>query len=230
MPVLTRIPEGWFWMGSDDHKKWERPRHRVWIAAFEIARTTVTRREYEHFVRETGHPLPRGWGDENLSLPQQPVVGVSWFDATDYCNWLSELLGQSYRLPTEAEWEKACRGNEEDGLYSWGNTPPGEFEYFQGDWVGPRSVGEWRPNSFGLWNIGDNVHEWCQDWYSADYYTVSVTRNPAGPVKGTRRVSRGGSWRHQIRASRITQRSSIPPRYRYTDYGFRLVRSAELFA
>ena len=225
MPVITRIPEGWFWMGSDDYHPSEAPRHRVWVESFEIARTTVTRRDYGEFLAATGHELPKGWDDENFSLPEQPVVGASWFDAVVYCEWLSGLMGKTYRLPTEAEWEKTCRGSEQDGLYYWGNEPPETLDYFQGGWKGPRPVAEWRPNSYGIWNMGDNVHEWCQDWYSADYYKVSLTRNPPGPVKGTRRVSRGGSWRHEIKASRITQRSSIPPSYRYTDYGFRVAGS-----
>ena len=225
MPAMTRIPEGWFWMGSDDYHPSEAPRHRVRVDSFEIARTTVTRRNYGQFLAATDHEPPKGWDDQNFSLPEQPVVGASWFDAVVYCEWLSELMGKTYRLPTEAEWERACRGPEEGGLYYWGNEPPETLDYFQGGWDGPRPVAEWRPNYYGLWNMGDNVHEWCQDWYSADYYAVSLTRNPSGPVKGTRRVSRGGSWRHEIKASRITQRSSIPPSYRYTDYGFRVAGS-----
>ncbi len=227
MPVTTRIPEGWFWMGSDDYHQSEAPRHRVWLDSFELARTTVTHRDYAQFLAATDHEPPKGWGDENFSLPEQPVVGASWFDAVVYCEWLSDLMGRTYRLPTEAEWEKACRGSEEGGLYYWGNEPPETLDYFQGNWDGPRSVAEWRPNNYGLWNMGDNVHEWCQDWYSADYYAISLGHNPTGPVKGTRRVSRGGSWRHEIKASRITQRSSIPPSYRYTDYGFRVAASVE---
>jgi len=222
MPVTTRIAEGWFWMGSDDYHSSEAPRHRVWVDSFEIARTTVTRRDYGQFLVATHHEPPRGWYEEKFSFPEQPVVGTSWFDAVVYCEWLSSLMGKTYRLPTEAEWEKASRGSEEGGLYYWGNDSPEMFDYFQGVWDGPRSVAEWRPNSCGLWNMGDNVHEWCQDWYSPEYYAVSLTRNPTGPLEGTRRVSRGGSWRHDRKASRITQRSSIPPSYRYTDYGFRV--------
>ncbi len=209
-------------MGSDDHNPSEEPRHRVWVAAFGIARTTVTRREYARFLDETGHGQPKGWDEEAFGVPEQPVVGVNWFDARRYCEWISGGEEPSFRLPTEAEWEKACRGSEQDGPYAWGAQPPAEIAYFEGDWTGPRPVAEWRPNSSGLWNMGDNVHEWCADWYSADYYTVSVGRSPSGPRSGTRRASRGGSWRHQVRATRITQRSSLPPEYRYTDYGFRL--------
>ena len=81
-------------------------------------------------------------------------------------------------------------------------------------------------NGYGLFNMGDNVHEWCLDWYGENYYPVSPEINPLGPENGTRRVSRGGSWRHQIKASRAAHRSSLPPSYRYTDYGFRLVKES----
>jgi formylglycine-generating enzyme required for sulfatase activity len=221
---FVAIPEGYFWMGSTNHYQWESPRHEVWLDRFEIARTAVTRLEYFTFLNDSNHPHPAGWDDPVFSDPQQPVVGVNWFDATSYCEWLSAKDRAAYRLPSEAEWEKACRGGVDDVDYSWGNDPPETFEYFNGAWVGPRPVGIWQANGYGLFNIGDNVHEWCLDWYGETYYSVSPKRNPTGPEEGTRRVSRGGSWRHQIKASRAAHRSSLPPRYRYTDYGFRIVR------
>src|SRR5438034_4283019 len=128
-------------------------------------------------------------------------------------------------MPTEDQREKACRGGIEDADYAWGNEPPNQVKYFQGEWTGPKRVGEWHANGYGLFNIGDNVHEWCMDWYAENYYAVSPNKNPAGPQTGTRRVSRGGSWRHQIKASRAAHRSSLPPEYQYTDYGFRIVSS-----
>ena len=87
---------------------------------------------------------------------------------------------------------------------------------------GPEPVGGHRPNQYGLYDICENVHEWCSDWYGVDYYSVSPSRNPRGPAAGSRRVSRGGSWRHQIKISRCAARSSIPPAFRYADYGFRI--------
>src|SRR5262245_16625120 len=104
------IPKGWFWMGSQNHYKWESPRHRVWLDAFAIATTAVTRREYARFLADTGYAPPVGWNHSSFNCPEQPVVGVNWFAALAYCEWLSRLDGQAYRLPTEAEWEKACRG------------------------------------------------------------------------------------------------------------------------
>jgi len=224
--ALIRIPPGWFWMGSEDHYGWERPKHRVFVDAFDIAATTVTRGEYARFLLDTARGQPRGWADSAFANPDQPVVGVSWFDAVAYCEWLSHLTGQHYRLPTEAEWEKGCRGGQDDVDYAWGDEPPDDFEYFRRLWHGPRPVAQWRANGYGLFNMGDNVHEWCLDWYAADYYSASPSHNPSGPPSGVRRVSRGGSWRHKVKASRAAHRSSLPPEYRYTAYGFRVVRPA----
>jgi formylglycine-generating enzyme required for sulfatase activity len=221
--MFVQIPEGPFWMGGSAFE-WERPLHEVWVDRFEMAATAVTRREYLAFLSATDHIEPAGWNHPAFSDPDMPVVGVNWFDAVEYCDWLSEISGERHRLPTEAEWEKACRGGLHLREYSWGDEKPDAIEYFGGEWTAPRPVGRWQPNGYGLMNIGDNVHEWCLDWYAAGYYQTSAERNPTGPETGTRRVSRGGSWRHQIKASRAAHRSSLPPGYRYTDYGFRIVR------
>lgn len=213
-------------MGSENRYRWESPRHRVWLDAFEIARTPVTRRDYARFLAATEHAEPAGWRDPAFQDDEQPVTGVSWFAALSYCEWLSRESGESYRLPTEGEWEKACRGGLDGAEYAWGNEPPSSFEYFSSPWNAPRPVAEWRPNGYGLFNMGDNVHEWCVDWYSENYYASSPDRNPAGPPEGTRRVSRGGSWRHQIKASRAAHRSSLPPHFAYSDYGLRIVRNS----
>jgi formylglycine-generating enzyme required for sulfatase activity len=125
-------------------------------------------------------------------------------------------------LPTEAEWEKACRGGNADAEHAWGDDSPESFEYFQGEWTGPKAVAAWRPNGFGLFNMGDNVHEWCSDWFDPGYYAISPADNPRGPDHGKRRSSRGGAWRHHIKFARCAARSSIPPEFRYADYGFRI--------
>lgn len=220
---MIEIPSAWFWMGSEGRFEWESPRHRVFVDAFRMAATTVTRHEYTAFLQDTGHPEPKGWRDPLLCDPEQPAVGISWFEAVAYCNWLSRQSGTNYRLPSEAEWEFACRGGLADAEFTWGNDPPESFDYFVSSWPAPRKAGEWRANGFGLFNMGENVHEWCQDWYSPNYYSRSPDHNPTGPEEGTRRVSRGGSWRHQVKASRAAHRSSLPPAFQYTDYGFRLV-------
>lgn len=222
--VFVRIPGGWFEMGSEDGAEDERPVHRVWVDAFELAVYPVTRREYEVFLRETGHEKPREW-ERFGDAPDLPVVGVSWFDCQAYCEWRA-ANGSAVRLPTEAEWERAARGGVDGGRYPWGDEipswiPNGGRGPLDGPW--PVTVGE--ANPYGLYGIGANIHEWCADWYAAGYYAVSPERNPRGPENGVRRASRGGAWRHAITISRCAARSRIDPSFRYTDYGFRVARS-----
>jgi formylglycine-generating enzyme len=222
-PQMVRIPEGWFLMGSEKGQDNERPVHRVWVDAFEFAATQVSRAEYSKFLAATGHREPPHWDDPNFSQQEQPVVAVSWFDAVAYCEWLSQITLRQFHLPTEAEWERAARGGIEQQMYPWGNDPPETLANYSARWkTGPEPVGRAEQNAFGLFDIGANVHEWCSDWFDASYYSVSEERNPQGPAKGTRRASRGGSWRHYTKVSRCAARSSIPPEFQYADYGFRV--------
>jgi len=225
-PPMVRIPEGWFLMGSDAGQDNERPVHRVWVDAFDLAAFQVTNADYARFLSPTGHRQPLHWHDPLFNAPAQPVVAVSWFDAVAYCEWLSARTARRYRLPTEAEWERAARGGVEGLAYPWGDASPekGLPDYAQRWRTGPEPVGLYPPSAFGLFNFGDNVHEWCADWFAAGYYSVSPDRNPPGPTDSVRRSSRGGSWRHHIKASRCAARSSIPPEFQYADYGFRLAR------
>ena len=221
---LVRIDAGWFTMGSEDGAENERPRHRVWVDAFDLAPCQVTNAEYGDFLRDSGHPPPSTWRDPAFNDPRQPVVGVSWLDAVRYCEWLSGVTGRNFRLPTEAEWERAARGGVEGLRYPWGDDPRPEDAT---RWLaGPEPVGGGAPNAFGLHDLCENVHEWCGDWYAAGYYASSPERNPRGPESGTRRVSRGGSWRHRVKVSRCAARSSLPPEFRYADYGFRIACDA----
>lgn len=225
---MRRIPEGWLSMGYSGGRDDEKPVHRVWVDAFELAANQTTNEEYARFLESTQHQNPPFWDDPNFHHPQQPVVGVSWFEAVAYCEWVSGASGRRYRLPTEAEWERAARGDAEDLLYPWGNCEPEQVPNYLQRWkTGPEPVGLFSPNSYGLFNLGDNVHEWCSDWYEANYYVVSPERNPLGPSAGTRRASRGGSWRHHIKVTRTAARSSIPPEFKYADYGFRVARTGE---
>lgn len=225
-PEMVLIPEGDFLMGSEAGADTERPTHRAWIDCFAISRCATTNRLYRIFVENTSRALPLGSDDPRFNDPDQPVTSVSWFDAVDYCAWLADVTGKPYRLPTEAEWERAARGDIEGKLYTWGDEPPHEQPCYSELWLtGPERVGQRPPNGFGLYDISENVHEWCSDWYDERYYSVSPDRNPRGPESGTRRSSRGGSWRHQIKIARVSARSSIPPQYRYSDYGFRCAMS-----
>ena len=243
-PEMACIPEGWFWMGCETGRDDEKPVHRVWVNAFALAVTQVTNGEYACFLaaaklgmenapgRDTWRftiqekerkPL---WNDANFNHPKMPVVAVSWHEAAAYCDWLSLASGKHYRLPTEAEWERAARGGAESLLYPWGNAAPETLPDYARRWkTGPEPVALYAPNAYGLYNMGDNVHEWCADWYDDGYYRQSPERNPQGPKSGNRRASRGGSWRHHIKVSRTAARSSIPPEFQYADYGFRVARS-----
>ncbi len=222
-PTLIQIPAGWFPMGSNSGQDCERPVHRVWVDAFQLAATQVTNAEYGRFLLATGATPPPFWSDAHFNDPQQPVAGPSWHEAVRYCEWLSSQSGRSYRLPTEAEWECAARGGLEQKQFPWGDDPPQSLPDYATRWQsGPEPVARYAPNGFGLYDIGDNVHEWCSDWYDPNYYAVSPERNPRGPETGQRKASRGGSWRHHIKVARCSARSSIPPEFQYADYGFRI--------
>lgn len=224
IPEMIVIPEGCFFMGSESGPENEMPRHRVWLDAFGIGKLPVTNREYRIFVEETESSLPPFWSDAMFSDPEQPAVGVNWDDATAYCQWLRQTTGQEFRLPTEAEWERAARGNRENALYPWGDESPSErpFAGYDPKRGGPARVGTNPPNDFGLYDLSEGVHEWCSDYYDAQYYRYSPEKNPRGPSSGQRRSSRGGSWRHRIKFSRCAARSSLPPSFKYADYGFRV--------
>jgi formylglycine-generating enzyme required for sulfatase activity len=221
--VFAAIPDGWFRMGSDAGAGEERPSHRVWLQAFELAVYPVTCRAYALFLQATDHEPPRDWALFS-TVAERPVVGVSWFDCEAYCRWRTSV-GLPVRLPTEAEWERAARGDVDGQLYPWGDTIPGWIPKggrgpLEAPW--PVTLGE--PNPYGLFGIAANVHEWCADWFSPDYYRASPTHQPAGPEHGVRRASRGGSWRHAVTLSRCAARSRLDPAFRYTDYGFRVAR------
>jgi formylglycine-generating enzyme required for sulfatase activity len=216
-------------MGCEQGRDEEKPARRVWVDGFEMAVYQTRNRDFACFLEATGRPAPPQWGEASFADPDQPVVSVSWFEAIAYCEWLTALFGRPYRLPTEAEWERVARGGVEGALYTWGDEPPLSRPDYPRRWggivSGPRRVGEEPPNAFGIFDLGENVHEWCADWYSKDFYPVSPERNPAGPASGERRASRGGSWRHHIKVSRCAARASIPPSFQYADYGFRVARN-----
>jgi formylglycine-generating enzyme required for sulfatase activity len=218
---LVEIAAGWFWMGWDRGLPDESPRHRVWMDDFAIARGPVTNRDYAPFLDATGSAPPPWWKAARFDDPAQPVVGVSWPEAKRFCEWLCEERRGRYRLPTEAEWEKAARGGLDDARFPWGDDRPeaGTFE-------APPVATATPANRFGLVGISGVCHEWCLDWEAGDYYSVSPERNPPGPVSGTRRISRGGAWRHQDPWSPVAHRSSLPPHLQYSDYGFRVVRTS----
>ncbi len=230
-PDMVVIPAGEFLMGCETGAANERPTHRVWVDRIALGRLAVTNHQYRIFLEETGREAPPDFGHARSDplfdqWADKPVTSVSWFDAAAYCAWLREGTGKHYRLPTEAEWERAARGGLEAKLYTWGDEPPQTQPHYLELWGnGPERCGKRPPNGFGLYDISENIHEWLADWYYAGYYSVSPLRNPQGPPMGIRRSSRGGSWRHQIKIARVAARSSIPPGYQYSDYGFRCALS-----
>ena len=172
----------------------EAPKHRVKITRpFCLGLCEVTQGEYE---RVMGSNPSRYKGD-----PNRPVEMVSWQDAVEFCRTLSELpkekgAGAVYRLPTEAEWEYACRAGTET-RYSFGDDAAllGQHAWWNRNSQGrTQPVGRLKPNAFGLLDMHGNAWEWCADWSGADYYAKSATDDPTGPDSGVGRVLRGGSW------------------------------------
>ena len=226
---LIALPGGTFIMGADDQRRDERPAHSVTLAPFRAAERPVTNAQYAEYVEHAKASPPPFWSQEGFQIPDAPVVGVSWHDALAYCEWLSGQVGVRFRLPTEAEREHAARGGLSEADWPAAST----------DWPDEAArasiAGAEHPhvpldvcrNGFGLYCMADNVHEWCSDWYDRNYYAVSPGKSPQGPSTGTKRASRGGSWRHRIKFTRVSARSSLSSNYRYNDYGFRVYADAE---
>jgi len=223
-PDMVLISGGSFLMGSATGQEDESPPHHVQISPFQISKYAVSNRCYALFIAATGTAPPPFWDMPSFDDPDQPAVGVNWFEAMAYCKWLADRLGMAFRLPTEAEREFACRAGTSTA-YPWGDLPDDAARLSSGygrRWeTGPEVVGG-PPNGFGLCNMADNVHEWCSDWYGKEYYRTSELLDPRGPESGKRRASRGGSWRHKVKVTRCSARSALDPVFRYADYGFRI--------
>lgn len=226
VPATVEIPAGSFYMGSMEETECgdEMPVHQVILThAFRMGVTEVTNAQYEAF-RPEHHALR---GKNNVSTEDDDaVVNVNYQDALDYCAWLSQKTGKHYRLPTEAEWEYACRA----GTYT---------KYFTGDGL-PGSmcrnqtiardfkavslkVGQTTPNAFGLYDMHGNVEEWCADWYAP--YTAATQTDPAGPAEGEFRVTRGGSHHTPTDYLRSAKRLAMIPEDKHSQTGFRIVES-----
>ena len=223
---LVLIPAGELMMGSDESDESayhdEKPQHRVEITEpFYLGASEVTQEQYQ---RVMGKDPSRFEGD-----PQRPVETVSWEDAVEFCWRLSEREGNTYRLPTEAEWEYAARAG------STTNWCFGDSESQLGDyaWYGENSgrtthpVARKKPNAWGLYDMHGNVWEWCRDWFDSDYYGNSPGNDPMGPSSGTDRVLRGGSWDSSARRCRSALRNYASPASVYLHLGFRVFRVAK---
>jgi formylglycine-generating enzyme required for sulfatase activity len=211
---FVRVEAGTFLMGWQAGHPGERPVHEVWLDAFLIARTPVTNAEYARFLDAVDAAPPPFWHRPGFTSERQPVVGLSWDEATSFAAWAGA------RLPTEAEWEKAARGDLRGARFPWGDRSP------ETRFTAPPEVGSTPANPLGLTDLSGVCHEWCADWYGETFYATSPPMNPRGPAAGARRVSRGGAWRHADPWSPVAHRSSLPPHLRYSDYGLRLARDA----
>jgi len=216
---MVLIPAGSFQMGSNDGKNDEKPVHTIYVDAFYMDKYEVTNAQYRKFMSATGHRKPDYWNDSRFNKSNQPVVGVTWHDATAYARWAGK------RLPTEAEWEKAARGGLEGKKYPWGDTIDSSRACYDQDYLTgkPVSVGSYSANGYGLYDMAGNVYEWCADWYVSDYYSFLPSRNTQGPSSGSYRVLRGGSWFDVTFYLRAASRYNLFPAGTIFYDGFRCV-------
>jgi len=212
---MVLIPAGHFLMGSEEGDEDERPIHKVYVDAFYIDTAEVTCARYECFLKETGYPPHQMWTPV-YDRPDDPTVGVSWDDASAFANWAGK------RLPTEAEWERAARGGLVEKKYPRGDEINKEKVNY--DSFGTTPVKSYEPNGYGLYDMAGNVWEWCQDWYSRDYYKLSLRKNPSGPMLGSKKVIKGGAWYANESALRISNRHKSDPTLGSFNIGFRCVK------
>lgn len=240
---------------KDTKRAWfksETPRHRVWVDAYYMDKTEVTNREFRQFMDAGGYKQknywsaegwkfiqqkkivePRYWKNSGFNQPNQPVVGVSWYEAEAYASWAGK------QLPTEAQWEKAARGS--DGrVYTWGNEAAdgnranycdakcgyawkdkGENDRYM--YLSPVGSYELGKSPYGIYDLAGNVWEWVRDWYDGDYYSRSPERNPVNDKTTQHRVLRGGGWGNIPALLRTAYRNKVALKTRSGDVGFRCV-------
>lgn len=246
-PQLVIIPEGTFLMGSTPEQaaqaikdglseEWvgrEQPQHSVELSGYAIGKYPVTNREYQAFVKDGAHKPPEDWsgGQYPSERGDHPVVNVSWEDAQAYCQWLSEKTNKPYRLPSEAEWEKAARGT--DGrVYPWGDEfDPQKANTAEAGINITTPVGQFSPQGdsfYGCVDMIGNVWEWCNDWFDEKEYekrTETVIKDPTGPDRGDSRLLRGGSFFILRSSARCAGRSRRSPSFHDGNLGFRVALS-----
>lgn len=226
---FVRVRMGTFYMGSGSERVSDAsPAHEVTLAqGFWIGKTEVTQAQWEAVM----HTKP--WANQPAVLehPDAPAVYISWYDAQEYLARLNAFNAGVFRLPTEAEWEYACRAGD-TGAYCFGDDVDRlpTFAWFQKNtrlqpFPYAQAVAQKSPNTWGLFDIHGNVAEWCQDWYSASYYTNQPVEDPQGPLSGVFKVIRGGSWRDFERSCTCLARGKEQPTTRSSAIGFRICRA-----
>jgi len=262
---------GEVWAGGANSLSDEYPRHRVRITKpFYLGTYHVTRGQFRQFVKDSGYKTDAekdkkgsGWDLDRMTFgynakyswrnagfeqtDEHPVVNVSWNDAVAFCKWLSRKEGKTYRLPTEAEWEYACRagtttryysGDDPETLAKVANVADASFRAKFPDsddctirasdgYVFTAPVGKFKPNAFGLYDMHGDAWQWCADWYGEEYYAASPADNPTGPDSGRYRMSRGGSWSDWPSEARSATRCTNLPESRDDRCGFRVARTAD---
>jgi formylglycine-generating enzyme required for sulfatase activity len=224
---MVFIPGGHFSMGSPpaEGDSDEIPQRVVYISPFYIDLYEITHDQFSRFVKGTKFPKPViPYFEDDLSLinrPELPVVGVSWEHANEYCKWIGK------RLPTEAEWEKAARGDRAL-KWPWGNHFSEDFVNSESEVDGyrysaPPGKFEKGRSPFGVYDMAGNVAEWVADWYDPDYYQEGIFRHPKGPDQGKHRGYRGGSWNDSSANLRTPKRFAAAPHQSGVTIGFRCV-------
>lgn len=229
---MATIPSGPFERGRshalpDDGLKWypelledDRPVRSVALDAFAIDIHEATSAEYAEMVAAGKAEAPFYWpnGEPAPGKENEPVANVTWAEAAAYCAWRGK------RLPSEAEWEKACRGGREKQKRPWGDEPASRERAHYDSVAGPAPVCGFDKNGYGLCDMAGNVWEWTADWYGKDYYADAPDANPTGPPTGEYRVLRGGSWADEAKFLTCAYRSYARPRERSPNIGFRCAR------
>jgi len=220
---MVLIPAGEYEMGREGSVD-ASPPHAVKVGAFYLDVRELSNAEYKVFCDSTGHRLPFFWGMERFrsgeDFPDDPVVGVSHYDAREYAAWAGK------RLPSEAEWEWAARGGLEGQPYPNGEAISAETVNY-GNTGASTPVGSFEPNGYGLYDMAGNAWELVQDFYDADYYESSPVEDPRGPESGTMIVIRGGSWHSGPGCVRVDRRGTISSGWLDFAVGFRCARDLE---
>jgi formylglycine-generating enzyme required for sulfatase activity len=217
------IPPGSFMMGDEDGYRGEKPVHKVTITKpFYLGKYEVTQEEWQAVM---------GVNPSHFKGPRNPVEMVGWSECDAFLKKLNEKLGSSgakFSLPTEAQWEYACRAGTTT-TWSFGDDPAklGDHAWWRDNANGtPHPVGQRKPNAWGLYDMHGSMWEWCADWDALDYYAKSPVEDPTGPDSGVGRVSRGGSWAtFRADAFRCAYRTAFSPRARFSEIGFRVART-----